>query len=347
MASSLAKLMPGLLAVAAAAWAMQTGAQTTGDDGQPILFSSPDSAAVATNLPSLTPKAPDLGGAADITASAFDFNAPPSSPPRSAPRGRMPAPVPTGQLQALLDRRENWTLLTPAEILDVPTPEKILGVREYGADGLPLHQSAVERFYARQDRLRAGTNAAAGMAFLTAADAFGSHTSFWNQAQNSGLWNAPDSFAAGAVKMNSFFRGLSDNSSGFNSAPGDGWTKWFNPPTLQSEARAPAQPAPSDVFQQLLTPAPAPTGSGLANKSLSPPGGADNSLFGGSPLNPGGVSAAPLSGVVGSPIGMTPLPGVLGPTNPAPTTFNSQWKPELPPWMTQGPQPGVIPQRKF
>jgi len=62
---------------------------------------------------------------------------------------------------------------------------------------------------------------------------------------------------------------------------------------------------------------------------------------------PVGASYVPLSSGIAMPAGVTPLPGLLGPTNMGLTTRAPEWKPELPPWLSSGPQPGVIPQRKF
>ena len=63
-------------------------------------------------------------------------------------------------MQDLSDRRKNWILLTPAEILGATTPEKILGIQEHDAAGQPKNSTAMERYTERQNQmLLANTNA--------------------------------------------------------------------------------------------------------------------------------------------------------------------------------------------
>jgi hypothetical protein len=45
--------------------------------------------------------------------------------------------------------------------------------------------------------------------------------------------------------------------------------------------------------------------------------------------------------------GAAPWPTLINQKSPALITLEPEWKPQLPPWMQSGPQPGVIPQRKF
>src|SRR3974390_2820241 len=106
---------------AALAWggAFSAQAQSTVPRGvQPIIFSSPRNADIGSNLPPLSPKSPlelDLEAAAQAPAT-FKFNGPPEARP-------LPIVVPAissaeaARRQDLLDRRNNWMLLTPAEIL--------------------------------------------------------------------------------------------------------------------------------------------------------------------------------------------------------------------------------------
>jgi hypothetical protein len=63
-------------------------------------------------------------------------------------------------------------------------------------------------------------------------------------------------------------------------------------------------------------------------------------------VNPFGASFTPLSSGIGKPVGLQPLPGVTRQTSTQPAITPS-WAPQPPPWMSQTPQPFVIPQRKF
>lgn len=347
-----------LLAGAAAAAMWLPGTRTAGQGAQPILFSSPDSDTITSNLPSLTPKAPDLSSfSAENVAPLLNFGASPSAASASAPPAPVPAPplspAAAERLQTLLDRRNNWTLLTPAEILNVPTPEKILGIREHDGNGLSLNESVVGRYYKRQESLRGpGTNELAGYGFTRPADAFGSPTSQWTSAWSPGLWTSPDNNPFKPSALGQWPAGAAANSFGFNPKPDAGWAGWFNPPAAQPSGRPVAQPTGQpvalDPLQQLLTPRSTSTdaGTGAGAKPFSQPQTASDVFSGKSLLNPVGAPLPPLSGAVGAPIGATPLPGILGPTNQA-ALLVPNWKPELPPWMSRTPQPGTIPQRKF
>ena len=85
----------------------------------------------------------------------FDLNGPPdAAPPLSGPLTISPAEQ--AQAQDLSDRRKNWILMTPAEILGATTPEKILGIREYDAAGRPKNLTALERYTERQNQMLVG-----------------------------------------------------------------------------------------------------------------------------------------------------------------------------------------------
>ena len=106
--------------------------------GQPIWFSSPRNDTVSSNVPMLSPKpleSLDFGNSAQISV-PFDLNGPlVDAPP--PPVALTISPAEQAQLQDVSDRRKNWILLTPAEILGATTPEKILGIKEHDAAGRP------------------------------------------------------------------------------------------------------------------------------------------------------------------------------------------------------------------
>src|SRR5450756_301836 len=98
------------------------------------------------------------------------FNAP-TSPFNSKPKAdfdilpgaanpRTPSPEELKQWQKLADEQKNWTLMTPYEILKIPTREQIMGLPD------PTHEENLtteERYLARQERTRnfSATNALA------------------------------------------------------------------------------------------------------------------------------------------------------------------------------------------
>jgi hypothetical protein len=338
-----------LLAVAALMMAAPAGAQTETRGGQPILFSSPDNDTISTNVPSLAPKPPELSGLPDgIHAPDLHFSgSSPAAPLPPVPVAPVISPAEAQRLQTLIDKRKNWTLLTPEEILDVPTPEKILGIQEYGADGLPEHESLVARFYERQEhQLSPTTNATGFYDHSRAPDFSDSRPSPWTL----GFLNVSNNSPANLTPINQFMGSAAANNTIFSQDPGDGWSSFFHPPAAKSSAPTPQQQTAMEQFRQLLEPrSPPPTAftSSTGTKPFSQPQTASDSVFGKSPLNTIGAPLAALSGGVGTPLGVAPLPGLLGPTNTPAATVAPSWKPELPPWMSQGPQPGVIPQRKF
>ena len=121
--------------------------------GQSILFSSPESDTVFSNMPSLSPKPPeslDFGNTLQAPPS-FSFSGPSVDTP--LPVGvPVVSPAETLRLQDLLDKRKNWMLMTPAEILGATTPEKILGIQGHDAAGRPKNLTALERYTERQNQ---------------------------------------------------------------------------------------------------------------------------------------------------------------------------------------------------
>ena len=104
-------------------------------------------------MPSLAPKPPeslDLGSTLEAPPS-FNFSGPSVDTP--LPMGvPVVSPAEALRMQELLDRRKNWMLLTPAEILGATTPEKIMGVQERDAAGRPKNLTALERYTERRDQ---------------------------------------------------------------------------------------------------------------------------------------------------------------------------------------------------
>ena len=314
--------------------------------GEAILFSSPDDGDGSSNMPSLAAKPPELLDMANAVQSpALNFGALPQT-------ARLPAPpaislAEVRRMQRLIDERKNWALRTPEEILGLPTPEKILGIPDRDALGEPKDESVVARYYERQEQSRASTN----NDNYGAADP-ASHWGFPDSRElqiNPNIWAPAGSRPENPALVDQFLNGTADNRAGSGRAPENGWSKTFNLPA-PTPGPTPEQQAAMEQFQQLLKPHALPGGTPKTPALGSPifstlsmaPNPAPGQL-----LIPIGASFAPLSSGIGMPAGVTPLPSLLGPNNPAPPAIAKEWKPQLPPWMSSAPQPGVVPQRKF
>ncbi len=227
--------------------------------------------------------------------------------------------------------------MTPEEIMGVPTPEKILGITESAPGGTPKKQSAEERYMERQGRQQnSRTNAVAANAFQPAPNFFGNQDFQWNP----NLLNSRNNDPENPTAMNPFMDNATANNAGFNQNTA---AQWLRSPAPRVTTPTPEQQAAMDQFRKLLEPrSPPPSAAGTAD-NFSAPRTRPDPFVGNSPLI--GAPSAPTAGAIGMPARVAPLPGILGQTN-APAAPPS-WKPELPPWMSSAPQPGVIPQRKF
>jgi hypothetical protein len=307
--------------------------------GQRIWFSTPKNDTVSSNVPALTPKPSeslDFGNSSQISP-PLDLNGPlDAAPPLSAPLTISPAEQ--AQLQDLSDRQKNWILMTPAEILGVTTPEKILGIREHDATGQPKRLTAMERYNERQNQM------------LLA------HTNGFQNDNSSPAWIFSRDHRDPSDAFNPINSGLKNPL--FNSDPDDRTmagqrrsgvrSKLFDSPTPLATPDA-AQQLNLERFRQMLgsSPSPAPAATPSSNdKMFSLPGMSPDVKLGQPSLNPIGTLYAPLNGGVGKPADLPTLPNALGLsyTSSRPAAV---WGPQPPPWMLADPQPFAVPQRKF
>jgi hypothetical protein len=332
----LKRVLP-LAAVLVAVFSAQAQ-RATHQQGQPILFSSPSSDNVLSNMPSLAPKPPQsMDFENTMQAPSVDLSGPVVDKP-------LPTVTPVVsraealRMQNELDRRKNWMLLTPAEILGVTTPEKIMGIHEHDAAGQQKKLTALERYTERQNQtplFNANTNA-----FPT-----------WNYSDKQ-----PDT-------SNSTIGGLRNPASLFglllNPAPdnqifaeqigNNRWSKLFDP-SSPSPIVSPAQQTDMERFRQLLNPgssstatAPTPSLGGIKNTL---PQTALSSGLGQSALTPVGASFTPLSSGIGKPAEMPKLPSIWSLSITSPPSA-AAWAPQPPPWLSPTPQSYAVPQRKF
>jgi hypothetical protein len=126
------------------------------------------------------------------------------------------------------------------------------------------------------------------------------------------------------------------------------WPKLFATPA--QSGRTAAQKTDMDAFRKLLHPVSLPDAtvkvqsSVFGQPSAQPAAGAGSKLPEPQML---GASFVPLDNGITKPVGAAPWPTLINQKSPALITLEPEWKPQLPPWMQSGPQPGVIPQRKF
>jgi hypothetical protein len=338
-----------LLAGMALAAVFSAEAQHSGRrPGQAILFSSPDGDDISSNVPSLTAKPPgllDLENTEQPSGLGFGD---------TSQTGLLPEPqVPTlspdqaRKMQRQADERKNWALLTPEEIMGLPTPEKILAIPAHDAYGRPKNETVVAQYYERQEQSRPRTNDYNYDGRKDSMARWGLSDS-QELRMNPNIWSSTSINPENPALMNSSLNGTSDTRAGSATAPNSGWLKSFNLPA-PPPGPTPEEKTAMEQFQQLLQPHSLPGGTtknpGLGSPLFSP---ASIAPAPGQPVStPVGASYTPLGSGIATPTGANPLPGLFGPTNAAAPLFTPAWKPQTPPWMSDAPQPGVVPQRKF
>jgi hypothetical protein len=338
-----------LLAGVALAAAYTAQAQHAGRrPGQAILFSSADDDNVNSNMPSLAAKPPGMLDFANAVQSPGSKSAAVSETETVPVPPPAVSPAQAQQMRRLLDERKNWALLTPEEILGLPTQKKILGIPDRDASGQPKNETVADKYYERQVQSRARTNNDNYGAADPAPrwDFSGSQ----ELQMNPNIWTPAGSKPGNPALMDQFLNGTTDNRAAPAQAPNSDWSKSFSLPA-PPPGPTPEQQAAMAQFQQLLEPHSLPGGTAkapmLGSPIFSSSSTAPNPAPGPSAVIPIGASYTPLSSGIVMPAGLTPLPGILGPTNVPLPAFAPEWKPQAPPWVSSAPQLGVIPQRKF
>jgi hypothetical protein len=305
--SSLPLLAGALMAVALSVEAQQPATNA----GQSIIFSSPDNGGVSSNLTSFSTKSSSPINFRDGFHSASPvptFDNPSAAPPPVSGERQL--------LQKRLERRTDWVFMTPAEILGVTTPEKIPQTQERDAAGQPKNPSPFRNSSGDRNNR--------------------TNTASFNPA-DSGLENPRSTIFSrlNAAPNDDLFTGQNADSD--------------RPKLFGSPAPNPSQQADMDQFRQLLEPGVFPATAATLSPgrtAFSRPQTSSASDTTQPLVNPFGASFTPLSSGIGKPAGLQPLPGVTRQTSTQPAITPS-WAPQPPPWMSQTPQPFVIPQRKF
>lgn len=295
------------------------------------------------SVPSSTQRRSVVGG---VSAPVDVFSSPQNDLPLPAPVMMVPQ---TASMKEALNRRDNWTLLTPGEILGVPTAEKILGLPDAkGEDKL----SPNERFLLRLQRERQTASALSalrqGDARLLQGDKnsnpFARHddrvplTKAEAQAQPGSpkyfsqlLNGVPELPNPGALKPNSPWGAASGEASP--------WATEFTQPNQVPQS--PDQLAGMERFRALMEPNSPPDKTPVVTRyaPLVDPNMQVQPSF-----NPAGRSYEPVRENISRPQGLTPLPGLTGAYS---TPVQPSAQAQVPPWMQSGAQPFSLPQRKF
>jgi len=347
MGFSLASFKRGLPWAAAAGLAVYSAQaqRSVFRGGQPILFSEPASDTVASNTPSLTPQPPeslDLSDAAQAPLSMNFNRLPDNAPLPSVMPMLLPGDVERERVQE--DRRRNWALLTPAEIIGVVTPEQILGITERDAFGQPKYSTALERYADRQNRLL--------LLAKTNALPVGNTPSAWSypgaQREEANPLLGPREIPDAQTGWR--FKPAPNNPAPDRPNENSAWSRLFDTtPAALTPITTLSQDDNMDRFRQLLNPSPASAVAAAASGS----GGLKTSLpqallgSGLAQAQPSrlGASFAPLTSGIGRPTGLPKLTGawVLSYTSSPPTAV---WGPPAAPWLSPAAPPAA-PQRRF
>jgi hypothetical protein len=337
-----------LLVVAMGMVVLSAGAQSA---GQAIIFSTPQTEDASSATPSLTPQNSQLQSLPDAIQAPLSLSG--SSQPNMVP---LPSAAPVNvqvpqQMKQLLEERKNWALMTPEEIWGVTTdkPGQPLELDALGNEKPSSTQ--LERFLARQDQLRTGsTNGWQNSQPLQPV-------SPWNVSRDRSSVNLLEASRDRTVASALNFIQLQDGQAAgstfanlYGAGKSSDWNSLGKPSTQNTALTKPdaGQLAAMEQFRQLITPSASPTTDSKSDqKSFS----SDKALFDSSiihpdfGLNPAGASFTPLSTGIMKPSGVTPVFGAS--TSSSQKLAAPAWVPQTPPWLREGPQPFVMPQRKF
>lgn len=243
-----------------------------------------------------------------------------------------------------LNKRKNWTLLTPEQILGVQTPEDILGIKDQSTEKLSLEDQYLLRI--STTGTGATTDQKSGNATrrddnnsrLDARNSSGNNNPFDRYKNDNPLFS-PNQMANPQIQDQSKDIGQFFNSPAADQQQGDSiWTSKFAQPSQPKIS--PEQTARMDRFRAMLELAPAPdrTASQVRYPTTPSTSTKPDSFFEKQPqFNPRGGSASLLEDNSTRPVGIQPLPGITGPRL-KPETKRPDWQAQLPPWMKEGPQ---------
>ncbi len=316
-----------LILVAGVATAVSTPAEQT------IIFSKP------TDVPAEKADS-SLSGSTHLWG-AGAYKAPHQIFRDYTPDYPLPSPPPANNnnnasVRDALNKRKNWTLLTPEQILGIQTPEQIMGVPDRtGEKKLSLE----EQFLLREGRASASaaTNGHAGGA------AFWRETADANPFVMNNRNDEKNPFRQDQQKMEPgtrYFNQLlvpSGSALGPDSKPNSSWNSVFTQPTQPKVTLE--QQANMEQFRALMEPRSPPDKTPVTTRLTVAPAPVRDPFLQPLPLvNPAGRGVPPLENIFSRPAGIRPLPGISTPP-PSPVATKSSSQAHLPPWMLNGPPP--------
>ena len=317
--------------------ALSAGAQSS---DRAIIFSTPKSDDTPVVAPSQVPQnspppiLPDSLQAPDPMLRLQAPNDIPVAPPPTV------NPLQAQRMKKMLEDRKNWAQMTPEEILGTTPTDELLPTPEKDVMGRNKNLSPLDRYFGQENNPRGG------------------FTNNWQTGRDDSPWNFsrdrnnPGATVSGRDGLVDAAQRLNDllNGRRMGDAKTFGWDA-FNPPASPMPDKPDVeQAAAMERFRQLLNPSPVPaTESSPDNKYFPLP----KTTPATDPFitqpdyipNPAGASYTPVTSGIGKPAGLTPLPGIVN-QGIAPATAPA-WAPQPAPWLMQGPQPFVMPQRKF
>ena len=248
------------------------------------------------------------------------------------PMPRAPIQYNNASIKEALDRRKNWTLLTPEQILGIQTPEQVLGVPDKNRD---KHLSLEEKFLLRESQANtlSATNGRAGSAALLREFTENNPLNFNKDDGNNPFAGEPQKMEPGQKYFNQLLnQEKAGNGLARNNSP---WQSSFAQPARTKES--PEQQAEMERFRALMEPTSPPDKPEVATRfTVAKMPAANPFLQPVPPVNPIGRAAQPLDTIFSTPAGIKPLPPVHT-SLPTPTTKPNP-QVQLPPWLRDGPQ---------
>jgi hypothetical protein len=267
-----------------------------------------------------------------------DYNAPHPLFNDFTPDLPMPKPLFSANNDAsvkdALNKRKNWTLLTPEQILGIQTPEEVLGLTDK-SDEKKL--SLEEQFLLRESRsaTASATNGRAGNLFRRETDAASPFADNNQIDENNPFRQSLQRMEPGMKSFNPSLNGQ-DSGTGPDEKSASSWNSVFAQPDQPKPTTE--QLADMDRFRALMEPSsppeqtPAPTRFSVATVPAPDP-----FLQPAAVVNPAGRAIPSLDNEFSRPTGIKPLPGIST-LPPTPVATKPSWQAQLPPWMRSGPQ---------
>ncbi|HSY17047.1 MAG TPA: hypothetical protein VK815_01875, partial [Candidatus Acidoferrales bacterium] len=217
---------------------------------------------------------------------------------------RMPSPAEILQWQKAMDEKKNWTLLTPYQILNIPTKEQIMGLPD------PNHEenlSTEEKYIRRQERERnaSATNAMRRPDGFSSAD----DNPFESKNDRQQRQNRPDETQS-TVRLGPGSSPLAPIMDGGRN-PDSIWHSAFRV-IPEAPKPDPEQVAAMERFKAMMEPPAAVKPASLSGFSTPATPVVDHNLQPMPDYNPAGRTFVPVQNNAVRPTGLNPLPTVTG-----------------------------------